>query len=80
MYTHTTPHILGVLWGTFNQRFPQHSVRGSVRLLSTKTIQLENFFFDGSGLGEYFDKFAGKALPLITAHQYVLVCVNSLQS
>ena len=42
----------GVFWGTFNQPRPFHDVRGGVRLLNNKTIQLENFSYDGGGFGE----------------------------
>ncbi|XP_064398268.1 protein Skeletor, isoforms B/C-like isoform X4 [Halichondria panicea] len=44
----------GVLWGTFERTPGAHNVRGRVRLLNAKTIQLENFSFDGRG----FEVFA----------------------
>ena len=51
-YVHThTPSA--VLWGTFDQIPHYHGVQGRVRLLNTKTIRLEDFYWDGGGIGKW---------------------------
>ena len=48
----TTTDVTQTEWGSFLNPPPQHGVLGSVRLLNSKTIRLENFSYDGRGVGK----------------------------